>query len=95
MTRTVCILSYDISSAKRRRKIVKALEGSARRIQYSVFETFLPEGRLQELIKSTAQWLDVKAGDSLLVYRLCSECARRRNRYGGAIIDWEEVIIFE
>lgn len=95
MARMVTILSYDISSNKRRRKVVKELEGAARRIQYSVFETCLSTGQLRQVVKNTTRHMSIKEGDSLLVYRLCAECAERRERVGGEVIDWENAIFIE
>lgn len=95
MARMVTILSYDICNNKRRRKVVKELEGVARRIQFSVFETYLNIGQLRQVVKRTIKHMSVKEGDSLLVYRLCEECAARRERFGGEVIDWESAIIIE
>lgn len=95
MAKTHCLLSYDICSAKVRRKVVKELEGVARRVQYSVFETFLNEGELRDVVQRTGALLRKEDGDSLLVYRLCARCAEHREKIGGDIINWKESLILE
>ena len=85
----ICLLAYDIADDKRRRKVVKALEGAARRVQYSVFEASLPEGQLRRLIRRTTGYLSMEEGDSLLVYRLCASCAKRREGFGRQPVDWD------
>lgn len=94
-TKMICILSYDITNNKRRRKIVKELEGVARRVQYSVFESWLTEGQLSKVIKKTERHMEISDGDSLLIYRLCRACSGYRERLGGEVIDWEESIIID
>ena len=84
----ICLLAYDIADDKRRRRVVKELEGAARRVQHSVYETSLPEARLRRLIRKTAGHLSQEDGDSLLVYRLCANCAKRREGIGCQPADW-------
>lgn len=43
------IVTYDITSDKRRRKISDLLEGYGQRVQYSVFECALDPEKYQEL----------------------------------------------
>ena len=93
MSKMLRVLSYDITDDKRRRRLVKLLEGSARRVQYSVFETFMTDGELSVLISKTLPEILPEEGDSLLVYRLCGSCASVRQAWGGGIIDWSEAII--
>lgn len=45
------LVSYDISSDRRRKKIVNILENYGKRIQYSVFECDLDEKRYTKLYK--------------------------------------------
>ena len=72
---------------------MKLLEGVARRVQYSVFETYLPLGHLERLVSEISKMLDVHAGDSLLVIPLNADCASQRKYIGKQIIDWEEAYI--
>jgi CRISPR-associated protein Cas2 len=43
------IVTYDIPSAKRRKKVSDLLEGYGKRVQYSVFECVLPQLKYEEL----------------------------------------------
>lgn len=43
------LVSYDITSDRRRRRIANLLENYGKRIQYSVFECYLDEKRYQKL----------------------------------------------
>ena len=49
MARTRYLVSYDISSPRRLRKVAKTCEAFGSRIQYSVFECPLEPKRLQQL----------------------------------------------
>ncbi|MDR1508691.1 MAG: CRISPR-associated endonuclease Cas2 [Synergistaceae bacterium] len=93
MAKMLRLLSYDIADAKRRGRIAKILEGYARRVQYSIFETYMAEGDLSALVSKTLPFVVPKEGDSLLVYRLCGSCARQRRAWGHTVIDWEEAIV--
>jgi CRISPR-associated protein Cas2 len=93
MPKMLRLLSYDITNKKRRARIAKILEGNARRVQYSVFETFLAEGETSALISKTLPLMSMEDGDSLLVYRLCANCMGQRRAWGHSVIDWEEAVI--
>jgi CRISPR-associated protein Cas2 len=43
------VVTYDIPSDKRRKKVSDLLEGYGRRVQYSVFECVLSPGKYREL----------------------------------------------
>ena len=45
--KTLCVVAYDISDDKRRLKVVKILEKSGIRINYSVFECMLTRTQLE------------------------------------------------
>lgn len=68
------LVSYDITSDKRRKKIANILENYGKRIQYSVFECDLDEKRFrklyQEILKET---IDMKDG-SIRFYYICGNC---------------------
>lgn len=76
------LVSYDITSDKRRRKIAKILENYGKRIQYSVFECDLSEERYQklcgEIVKATA---DMEDG-SVRFYYLCGNCVPKMQLIG-------------
>ncbi len=68
------VVSYDISSDKQRRKVVKILEGVGYRVQYSVFEADLNNKQLVTLQKRLKRYARPKSTDSIRFYRLCAEC---------------------
>jgi CRISPR-associated protein Cas2 len=93
MTKKLRLLSYDITDDKRRKRVAKLLENSARRIQYSVFEAFMTESELSTLISKILPFILPSEGDSLMVYRLCGSCALLKRSWGGDVVNWDEAII--
>lgn len=67
-------ISYDISSDKRRRKVVKVLEGVGYRVQYSVFECDLTDQQLTRLKQQLAKYILPNSGESVRFYQLCAAC---------------------
>jgi CRISPR-associated protein Cas2 len=70
------VVSYDISSDRRRGRVCKLLQDYGERVQYSVFECLLrPEDlkRLRERLKPLLE----PAEDDVRFYRLCASCRRR------------------
>ncbi|MEM6478172.1 MAG: CRISPR-associated endonuclease Cas2 [Pseudomonadota bacterium] len=76
------VFCYDVSSAKRRRRVAKILENSASRVQYSVFETRLSEAKAHAIAQRTAA--ELGDNDSLRVYVLGDAGERRSRTYGNA-----------
>jgi len=70
------LIAYDIEDDKRRRKISDLLEGYGIRVNYSVFEFYLSEKELQEIINEAKKILDKKR-DSFRVYRVCENCTQK------------------
>ena len=71
------VVAFDVSSDRRRRKIVKILEKYGTRVNFSVFECLVTEGDALELKRMIA--LAMKAGkDNILVWSLCKTCIDRR-----------------
>ena len=68
------IVSYDISSQKRRTKVHKLLKGFGDPVQRSVFECPLEPQALREL-KNIMRSLISRAEDSVLYYPLCRKCS--------------------
>lgn len=77
------ILCYDISSAKRRRKIARILEDRASRVQFSVFETRLSDAALKRLVNSLEPYLE--GPDSLRVYTIGQTGERQCEVHGAGI----------
>lgn len=68
------LVSYDITSDKRRRKIAKILENYGKRIQYSVFECDLSEERYRKLYGEIAKATADMEDGSVRFYYLCGNC---------------------
>lgn len=57
------VVCYDIPSDKRRRKVMKLMEGYGRRAQYSVFECDLTLPKLERLCKRMRQLINTDEDD--------------------------------
>lgn len=68
-----CVIAYDTPSAKRRRRIVKALEQYGKRINYSVYECMLTPSQEMTLLFELKS-LVIKGKDQVAVYRICVNC---------------------
>jgi CRISPR-associated protein Cas2 len=67
------VVSYDIVSDKRRRRVYKLLEGYGERQQFSVFECDISDKKLTGLRNKLASLIDPDE-DSVRIYRLCASC---------------------
>lgn len=63
------VITYDIPSDKRRKKVSDLLEGYGRRVQYSVFECVLAKSKYDELRQRLKQRVDLTE-DSVRFYPL-------------------------
>jgi CRISPR-associated endonuclease Cas2 len=93
MNGSVFVISYDISDNRRRRLLSKKLEGSCRRVQKSVFETYATDGVINKIIANCAGFVYAEKGDSLRVYRLPGDYMGCFARMGGVVFDWKADII--
>jgi len=75
------VVSYDVSSDKRRKKLSDHLSGVLTRVQLSVFEGDVPSEFLKKAIDRALPMIDAET-DSLRVYHLCAACAPRVYVYG-------------
>lgn len=72
------LILFDISNARKYRKIVKVLKGFTERIQYSVFEGYMKSSQIKELmiglngIMSHDQFYN--SADKIRVYRMSGNC---------------------
>ncbi|OUO91759.1 CRISPR-associated endonuclease Cas2 [Gordonibacter sp. An230] len=69
---------FDISDAKKYRRVIRILKGYGHRIQYSVFEAYVKSAQIREL---TAKLTSVMASkrfydpdDKVRIYRIASNC---------------------
>lgn len=81
-------ISYDISSDKRRRKVVKVLEGVGYRVQYSVFECDLTARQLAELKKRLEEYVAPRSSESIRFYHLCAACQDKVEVIGADQARW-------
>ncbi|HQI83420.1 MAG TPA: CRISPR-associated endonuclease Cas2 [Anaerolineae bacterium] len=79
------VVSYDIPQDKRRRKVMKTLEGFGTRVQYSVFECRLKPQDLNKLY-ARLKALIVEKEDDVRFYLLCEQCVPRIGTLGRATV---------
>lgn len=70
------VVSYDIVDNKRRRKVMKTLEGYGVRVQYSVFECDLQARQIARLRQQLRAIIAPKE-DDVRFYLLCEQCVTR------------------
>jgi CRISPR-associated protein Cas2 len=80
------VVSYDIPSNRRRRKVAELLEGYGQRVQYSVFECWLSAEKLTELQKRLKRRIKIEE-DSVRFYPDSHLCAGANYRLG-----WQTLI---
>lgn len=84
---SVTVYSYDVSRPSIRRRVAKALEARAVRVQKSVFEAYLNDREATQLFLSAEA--ELEEGDSLRMYVL-SATGRSRSRVAGGAPICEE-----
>ena len=70
------VISYDVTSDKRRTKVLKLLKGYGTHVQYSVFECDLTAQQLQEVRGKIRKLIDLHA-DSVRFYLLDAGAVQR------------------
>lgn len=95
MNQTRYVVSYDISSTKRRNKIAKELLNYGKRVQYSVFECELSALRYKELYQKMLKLTEEMEDGNIRFYPLCKNCEGRIATIGEAPVrvEDEEVVI--
>lgn len=85
------VVAYDISSARRRNKVVKILQQYGRRINFSVFECMFSDGQLSAVREEIGSIINFSK-DCVVYYQLCLGCYARavyqpewRAQTGGSI----------
>jgi CRISPR-associated protein Cas2 len=76
------VVSYDIVSDLRRRKVMKAVEGFGKRVQYSVFECLLTPAQIVDLQRKLKKL--VGKDDSVRFYFISADDVKRIALLGGA-----------
>jgi CRISPR-associated endonuclease Cas2 len=90
---TMFVISYDVGDDRRRRLLSRKLEGAARRVQKSVFETCATIGGARRIMAGCEAFIHVKEGDSLRFYKLSGDSVGCFANIGGPAFDWEADII--
>lgn len=75
------LVTYDITSDKRRLRVSDELENFGTRVNYSVFECHLNETQLADL-KERLEKLTEVAEDNVRFYLLCEACVKKANVLG-------------
>jgi len=70
------LVTYDIPSNKRRRRLASILEDYGLRVQKSVFEIWIDEADKRRLLKRLKKLIKPQE-DSVRLYRLCELCQRK------------------
>ena len=73
---------YDVSDNRKRRQVVKVLEGFGQRVQKSVFECHIGDKQFVEL-KQRLSKIQLPEGDLVRYYCLCKACLGRIEFSGG------------
>ncbi|MGF1575130.1 MAG: CRISPR-associated endonuclease Cas2 [Cyanophyceae cyanobacterium] len=76
------VVTYDIPSDKRRKKVSDLLEGYGQRVQYSVFECVLVPEQYRDLQRRLQARLDL-AEDQVRFYPLSAHTLSRIETWGG------------
>jgi len=87
------VVSYDITSDKRRNKIANILKDYGVRVQYSVFECILEKKKLKEMVERILKVYN-NMEDTVRIYHLCKTCNKAIKTYGiGTVTEDKEVYI--
>lgn len=87
-----CVLiAYDVSDDARRRAVAKVLLRVGLRIQYSLFELWLPPGALPPIINALSALIEPRL-DRIDIIPVCATCTPRWRRLGataGPPLPWQ------
>jgi CRISPR-associated protein Cas2 len=81
MQKRFVVVAYDIVDDIRRHKVAEVLEGYGKRVNYSVFECYVTERELLELMDLIEQLIEVE-DDRVVYYTLCKQCINKIERKG-------------
>jgi len=89
------VISYDITSDRRRSKVAKYLESYGIRVQYSVFETEINQDQLKALVKGLKKRIN-KSKDTIRIYPISKESRKYITTIGkdkGKYYDKDYIIV--
>lgn len=75
------VVAYDISDDGTRTEVADELANWGHRVQYSVFECNLDDGRRAQLAEQLRKF--VSSQDSIRIYRVCQACVNSSFSFGG------------
>lgn len=81
------VVAYDIGDDLRRERVSQALLDLLGRVEYSVFDAWVPHGRMGDVWRTVAPELR-RRSDRAFVVRLCDACAEQAGAVGrGPVAD--------
>ena len=86
------VVCYDIVDDKKRQRLAKLMKGYGERVQKSVFECRLDDGKylkMKQEIEKLIDWED----DSVRYYNLCRGCAKNVAISGCGVVREEDDVI--
>lgn len=69
------VVTYDVTSTRRRTRLAQALEDFLGRVQKSVFEGEVQDWKVEELRRVVRRHID-PGRDNVRIYHLCARCRR-------------------
>lgn len=73
----LCVVGYDISCDKLRKKVDKVLSQYGSRVNRSLFECMMTKSQYHSTIKVLEQMIKLPS-DSVVIYRICVDCYAAR-----------------
>lgn len=86
------VVSYDLVDDRQRQRLARLLTDYGQRVQKSVFECQLDEGRFLRLKKQVDKLID-PVQDSVRYYFLCQRCRAAVEVTGWGTVREEEVVV--
>jgi CRISPR-associated protein Cas2 len=83
------VISYDVVSDRKRARLAKFLRNLAERVQKSVFEGEVDEGRVETMKRGIEKIID-REEDSVRIYTLCARCRPATEIIGTGVFIEEE-----
>lgn len=90
-TQQFLVVSYDVVSDSRRRKVMKTMEGFGQRVQYSVFECLLTPAQVLEMQRKLKKL--VSEEDSVRFYSISADDVKRIGVLGSGDVTRDRVFI--
>ena len=81
------IITYDIGDERRLKKVHKFLKDYGKGVQKSVFECWLTEKELEEVINWLENFINSEE-DRVRIYKLCAFC--RKNALWSGIVEFSD-----